>query len=36
MLEELPRRLSRVQVNIVAEAGERDLVIAGNVKTELA
>jgi len=28
--------LPRVQVNIVTEAGERDLVIAGDVKTKLA
>ena len=36
MLEELLRRLPRVQVHIVAEAGERDLVVAGDVETELA
>jgi len=28
--------LPRVQVNIMAEAGESDLIIAGNVKTKPA
>lgn len=36
MLEELLRRLPRVQINIMAEVGKRDLVIAWNVKTKLA
>jgi len=35
MLEELQRRLPNVQVDIVAEVGKRDLVIAGSVKTNI-